>query len=136
MPTLSRFCPQCKKYGVLEVHDGVNLICPHCHQSWGRVERIETIFDRCPVCACRQFYTDKDFNQAFGFLIMGVGIILVPKTYGLSLPVFAFVDWLIYHKVPRLIACYRCGSEFRGFAVPGRLKPFLHHIGLKYDQYR
>ena len=67
---------------------------------------------------------------------MGVGIALVPVTYGLSLPVFALVDWVIYRKVPKLTACYRCGSEFRGFTDPKCFKPFMHHIGLKYDKYR
>ena len=136
MPTISRFCDQCKKYARLDVHDGQALICPHCQKEWGKVDKIETILDRCPVCTCRQFYTDKDFTQILGFLIMGVGIVLVPKTYGLSLPVFALIDWLIYRKVSKLIACYRCGSEFRGFPIPPQLKPFIHHIGLKYDKYR
>ena len=136
MPTISRFCDGCKKYARLEVTDGQTLICSHCQKEWGKVEKVETVFDRCPLCTGRQFYTDKDFNQIIGFLIMGVGIALVPKTYGLSLPVFALMDWLIYRKVPKLAACYRCGSEFRGFAIPQRLKPFIHHIGLKYDKYR
>ncbi len=69
-------------------------------------------------------------------MVMGVGIVLVPVTYGLSLPVFALIDWIIYKKVPKLVACYRCGAEFRGFKVPEGLKAFMHHIGLKYDKYR
>ncbi len=136
MMTLSRFCPNCKKYGILEIKDHVDLICPSCQQQWGKVEKAEALFDRCPICTCRQFYTDKDFNQALGFVIMGVGIVLVPWTYGLSLPVFALADWFIYRSVPRLVACYRCGSEYRGFSIPDRLKSFMHHIGLKYDKYR
>ncbi len=135
MPTISRFC-DCKKYARLDVADGVQLVCPHCQKEWGRVDHVETIFDRCPICTCRQFYTDKDFNQIIGFAVMGVGIVLVPMTYGLSLPVFALVDWLIYRQVPKMIVCYRCGSEFRAFSIPERLKPFMHHIGLKYDKYR
>ena len=111
-------------------------MCSHCQKEWGKVEKAETIFDRCPICTCRQFYTDKDFNQIIGFAIMGVGIVLVPLTYGLSLPVFALIDWIIYKKVPKLVACYRCGSEFRGFPIPDRLKNFMHPIGLKYDKYR
>ena len=137
MPTISRFCGHCKKYTVSEVRiDNTPLTCLHCQKEWGRVEKVEMVFERCPVCACRQFYTDKDFNQVIGFIIMGVGIVLVPWTYGLSLPVFALADWLLYHKVPRLAACYRCGSEFRDFSIPDGLKPFIHAIGLKYDKYR
>ncbi len=136
MPTISRFCDHCKKYARIEMSDGNGIICPHCQKQWGQVGQVKEVFDRCPVCTCRQFYTDKDFNQVIGFLIMAVGIILVPKTYGLSLPVFALIDWLIYRKVPQLAACYRCGSEYRGFDIQKQLKPFIHHIGLKYDKYR
>ncbi len=134
--TISRFCDQCKKYARLELSPDSTLICPHCQTEWGKVDRVETILDRCPLCTCRQFYTDKDFNQVLGFVIMGVGIVLVPITYGLSLPVFALIDWLIYRKVPKLVACYRCGSEYRGLSDSNRFKPFIHHIGLKYDKFR
>lgn len=136
METISRFCPECKKYGRVILTDNMSVNCPHCQSQWAKVEKVAAIIERCPVCTCRQFYTDKDFNQVLGFVIMGIGIVLVPKTYGLSLPVFALIDWIIYKKVPRLIACYRCGSEYRGFNIPERLKPFMHHIGLKYDKYR
>ena len=134
--TISRFCDGCGKYARIAIGDGQVLACPHCQKEWGKVERIETIFDRCPICNCRQFYIDQDFNQIIGFIVMGIGIALVPKTYGLSLPVFALIDWLIYRKVSKLAACYRCGVEFRGFVVSRHLKPFMHHIGLKYDKYR
>lgn len=136
MPTISKFCDKCKKYTRSEITDGCELICMHCQHPFGKIESASHIFDRCPVCTCRQFYTDKDFNQVIGFMVMGVGIVLVPVTYGLSLPVFALIDWIIYKKVPKLVACYRCGAEFRGFKMPEGLKPFMHHIGLKYDKYR
>jgi hypothetical protein len=136
MPTISRFCPNCKKYARLEVTDQMLLKCSHCQNEWGKIEKADQVFDRCPICTCRQFYVDKDFNQIIGFGVMAIGIVLVPKTYGLSLPVFALIDWLIYRQVPKLVACYRCGSEYRGFSIPPQLKPFMHHIGLKYDKYR
>jgi len=67
---------------------------------------------------------------------MIIGIALVPATYGLSLPVFALMDWLLHRKVPTLINCYKCGSEFRGFNNSKNFKPFMHHIGIKYDKFR
>ncbi len=68
---------------------------------------------------------------------MLVGIVLVPFTYGLSLPVFALVDWFLVRRVETLINCYKCASEFRGFKDDAsRFKPFIHQIGLKYDKYR
>lgn len=136
IPTIARHCPKCKIYSTLEAKAGADLVCPQCQEKWGHVASIEDVLQTCPVCACRQFYLTKDFNQAVGCLIMLIGICLVPWTYGLSLPVFAGIDWLFYKKVPLIAACYRCGSEFRRFDHPSHLKPFMHHIGLKYDKYR
>ncbi len=138
MKTIARHCPQCKKYQMIEPAEGQELKCPHCSHLWGKFETAALIFERCPCCTCRQFYITKDFNQALGCAVMAIGIVLVPWTYGLSLPVFAAIDWLIYKKIPVVTCCYRCGSEFRGFPAPKdrELKPFMHHIGLKYDKYR
>lgn len=135
--TIARFCNFCKKYAAVEINQSSqDLNCPECQKKWGRVSNISNVFDSCPICQCRQFYTTKDFNQALGCFVMFIGIILVPKTFGLSLPIFAFIDWLLYRRVKAVICCYRCGSEFRGFAPSIPLKPFMHHIGLKYDKYR
>ena len=134
-PTLARHCPQCKKYGSVEVKTG-EFICPHCSNSWGTVEDVNKVFESCPACQCRQFYLSKDFNQFVGCSIMLVGIVLVPWTYGLSLPVFALIDWGLHKRVSSIVNCYKCGTEFRGFEIPSRFKPFMHHIGLKYDKYR
>lgn len=113
------------------------MSCPHCQHKLGQVTDPADIFAHCPMCPCRQFYLSKNFNQFLGCLIMGVGIILAFWTYGLSLPVFAFIDWLLFRNVPYILNCYRCGCEFHGFDdTHDRFKPFLHHIGLKYDKYR
>ena len=138
MRILARHCPDCKNFGEIEIDTKKELICPHCQKRWGEVTDPENIFDRCPICTCRQFYTQKKFNQALGCVVMLVGIVLVPWTYGLSLPVFAGIDWLLYRRMKGEDAavCYRCGSEFHGFAIAEHIKPFMHHIGLKYDKYR
>ena len=136
MKTIARHCPQCKHYQMVEPQEGKGLLCPHCSNIWGKYENDNAVFERCPCCTCRQFYVTKDFNQALGCLIMAVGIVLVPWTFGLSLPVFALIDWIIYKRIPVVTCCYRCGSEFRGFLTPKEFKPFMHHIGLKYDRHR
>jgi len=96
----------------------------------------EGVFDKCPCCAGRQFYTDKDFNQVIGWIFLGIAIILVPATYGLSLGVLALLDFLLRKRVKTMAVCYKCGAEFRDIPIPAQFKPFMHHIGLKYDKYR
>lgn len=134
-PSLFFSCPHCKEYVEISCHKG-NFSCPHCAQHVGNIIDLEHIFDQCPLCGCRQFYTSKDFNQFIGCLVMAVGIGLAPFTFGLSLPVFALMDWLLYKRIKTLINCYRCGCEFRNIQAPQKFKPFMHHIGLKYDKYR
>lgn len=134
---IARHCSKCKTYQSIEWTDQQEFHCPECKEEWGHVHNLEDMFDRCPICPCRQFYLSKDFNQLMGCAVMLCGIVLVPWTYGLSLPVFAGIDWLLHKRVPYLINCYRCGCEFHGFDDQHkRFKPFLHHIGLKYDKYR
>ena len=134
---ICRHCPKCKQYGELEYKGQTEFYCPQCGEKWGEVKNQKNFFDYCPMCPARQFYLSKNFNQFVGCLIMGIGIVLVPWTYGLSLPVFALVDWLLHKRTANLINCYRCGTSFAGFTEEEkRFKPFLHHIGLKYDKYR
>ena len=135
-PSIGRQCPQCKKYSQIKISDGQKITCTECQAQWGKVDSLEKIFEPCPLCSCRQFYTDKDFNQVIGCLIMLCAMVLVPLTYGLSLAVFALVDFFLRKKIMSMVVCYQCGAEFRGFSPPAHIKPFMHHIGLKYDKTR
>ena len=135
MPSLAHHCPKCKHYSIIEDPQG-QISCPNCGKEWGKVTPGKDIFEECPFCPCRQFYTSKDFNQFLGCTIMLIGIVLVPWTYGISLPVFYLIDLFLVRRVKTLINCYRCGCEFRGYPKTKDFKPFLHHIGLKYDKYR
>ena len=132
--SIARHCNECQKYGEVMLSGHITISCPHCQHNWGEVKDIVSVFEYCPVCRCRQFYTSKDFNQFLGCAIMLIGIVLVPVTFGLSLPVFALVDWFLHKRVQTIINCYKCGSEFRGFENSSDFKPFMHHIGLKYDK--
>jgi len=134
--SIGQNCPQCRRFGLARISDNSDISCPHCGGRWGKAGEIGKVFDLCPVCQCRQFYLSKDFNQFLGCLIILIGIALVPFTYGLSLPVFALIDWALHKKVPTIINCYKCGCEFHGFKNERNFKPFMHHIGLKYDKYR
>ncbi len=133
MATISFNCPSCKKLNIADPGTGARLSCLQCAKAWPEAN-FNTVFESCPICQCSQFYIQKDFNRALGCLIMLIGIALVPFTYGLSLPVFFGFDWLLQKKIPNMAVCYRCGTEFRGFAIPVSFKEFMHHIGEKYER--
>jgi len=139
MSSLAYQCPQCHKYGRVDIRGEQILHCPNCQKEWGQIKEIEKIFKEswgCPICQCRQFYAQKDFNQVLGCAVMLVGIVLVPWTYGLSLPIFWLLDLYLHRRVEFLAVCYKCGAEFRGLKIPETFKPFMHHIGVKYDRIR
>ena len=130
-PTATFCCPACQNHVPAEwKHSEIQC---SCGKSWNGVLK-DSFFECCPLCGCSQFYLQKDFNRLLGCSLMLLGILLVPWTYGLSLPILALVDWLIYRKVPMMILCYQCGAEFRGFKSPAHLKTFKHPIGVKYDK--
>ena len=90
-------------------------------------------FIECPVCGSQHLYRKKDFNQAIGCIIILIGALLVPWTYGISLLVLSFVDYLLYHRIKDSVECYKCKSEFKDVVVPELLKPFDHHTAEQYE---
>ena len=90
-------------------------------------------FVECPVCGCEHFYRKKDFNQAIGCIVILIGALLVPWTYGISLLVLSIVDYLLYRRVKDSVECYKCKSEFKDVLVPDRLNPFDHHTAELYE---
>jgi len=111
------------------------LSCVFCGSLFGELTP-GFPFDNCAICLGKQFYVQKDFNRALGCAIVLVGIALVPASYGLSLPLVALIDWLLYRRVSTMTICYRCGAEYRDLDSPKRFKPYVHAIAMKYDKYR
>ncbi len=90
-------------------------------------------FSICPICGCKDLYRKKDFNQAVGCIIILIGAILVPWTYGVSLLALSLVDFFLYQRVKDSVECYKCKSEYKNIAVPTQIKSFDHHIAELYE---
>ncbi len=134
MASVSKECNECGKYYSGEA-DGAAVRCPKCGEEELSVSSGDWPFQRCPCCDCHQFYRRKDFNQIIGCLIILVGALFVPFTYGLSLIVLSLLDYLLYRKVPELLVCYKCGAEYRRFgALPEEIEVFDHHIAELYEE--
>ena len=87
----------------------------------------------CPACGCKHLYKKKDFNQTLGCLIILIGAIFVPITYGLSLVLLFFLDLLLYSRVKYSIECYKCKTEYKNIVVPKNMTSFDHHIAEIYE---
>ncbi len=105
--------------------------CKDCNNSELFTKDLD--FKKCPVCASKHLYRKKDFNQAVGCLIILIGAILVPWTYGISLLVLSLVDYLLYRQIKDSVECYKCKSEFKDIIVPDYLNVFDHHIAELYE---
>ena len=70
----------------------------------------------CLACGSDKLYTQKDFNRKLGLAIVGVGAVLSPWTYGLSLVACMAIDYGLYYFVPEITVCYACDAIHRGFA--------------------
>ena len=137
-----RIRTQCKECGLpfrerLD-RDRPELVCPGCghsralnHSYWS-----SDAVERCPVCDCKHLYPQRDVNRALGCLIVTIGAILSPWTYGLSLVVLAGVDLVLYLRLKEVPVCYRCDTVYRDARPGPRQKEFdlLKHDVLKYGK--
>jgi hypothetical protein len=87
--------------------------------------------DGCPVCDYHTLCIQKDVNARLFVVAIAVtfAILLVS---GLSIPwmvavllLVTLLDWLLLRLVvKRLLICYRCKAQFRGFPPGVRCRPF------------
>ncbi|MBI1883748.1 MAG: hypothetical protein HYS08_06040 [Chlamydiae bacterium] len=86
------------------------------------------VLDICPLCEKKDFYVQRDFPQEAGCLIVIIGACFVPWTYGLSLPVVAILDFILYKFLPNITICYYCLCRIRGSLPNPQHKPFDHNL--------
>jgi hypothetical protein len=115
--------------------------CPGCGdgreadlRSWS--EDDPTAVTGCLLCDCRHLYRQRDVNRALGCLLVVLGAVLVPWTYGLSLVLLAGVDLWLYFRLGESVVCYRCDTVYRDARPGSRQGEFdlLKHDVLKYGK--
>ncbi len=142
-------CPSCGLVGhVLAVERAPEAVCRRCGTT--RPVHAEAIvdsrLDACPWCITTDLYTQKDFPQALGLLIVMAQFAVSTVFWYYEMPVAtyavllasALIDWALYPRVPDVTVCYRCSCQTRGAGSnpDGRYKPFDLAIGERYRQER
>ena len=120
-------CEVCK----IEKSFSEAIQCNECNEPNLFKENLN--FTVCPICGCKDLYRKKDFNQALGCIIILIGAIFVPLTYGISLLLLSLLDFLLYKRVKDSIECYGCKSEYKNIDVPTKIKSFDHHKAELYE---
>ncbi len=114
------------------------LACPGCGE--GRAVAAagwtSSAVDVCPLCGCRHLYRQRDVHRAWGCALVGLGAVLVPWTYGLSLVGLAGLDWWLSRRLGWAVVCYRCDTVYRDAHPGSRQGDFdlLKHDVLKYGK--
>lgn len=137
-------CPGCEQWqdhvlggesstGGQSAHRSVR--CKHCKTEipldLARHTGSDGTLDGCPCCDYHTLYIQKDVNNRLGVILVAVvflGLLIarVPLTWLIgSLLAFTALDFVLLRLlVKRLLICYRCKSQFRGFPPGERCRPF------------
>ena len=135
---------QCRDCGLpftARIEPGDELACPQCGaarrvSAEGWSDEPPRQVGRCPLCSCDHLYKQRDFNRGLGCLLVLIGAVLVPWTYGLSLIVLSLLDVWLYRRLSDTVVCYRCDTVYRD-ARPGKGQgefDLLKHDVLKYGK--
>lgn len=115
-------CPECQRPDQQDLDGKRNLTCSRCDHTMeyfeGALDNSGGIVDPAAICiACGydRLFAQKDFNRKIGLLLVVIGAVLSPWTYGLSLVVFMALDYGLYRFVPEITVCYGCGAIHREF---------------------
>ncbi len=89
---------------------------------------------QCLFCGHGYFHHRSDFNKGLGCAILLVAIVFSVWTYGLSLVVAAAIDWVLFKRLPPLVVCYVCDTEYKGSKT--QAPEFDLHLHEKYKKLR
>ena len=90
--------------------------CENCATENGVVApAVDQAVSRCATCDHDELYVQKDFNRMTGIVLVVIGAIFVPWTWGLSLLAVTILDFIVYYMVGEVIVCYACQSVHRGY---------------------
>ena len=82
----------------------------------------------CLACGHPELFSQRDFPRALGITIVVLAAVLAPATHYVSLAVAALADFLLYHVSRKVVVCYVCEAEHRGFPESPRHPSFDREI--------
>ncbi len=117
-PRLTLHVDTAKPATVARADDGRG---PAVTLDWDRALDDEGHLRHCPVCGCPDLYLRKQVPQLTVFALVLVAAVIAMIFFGSGLNRAALVvlgvvlvaDLLIFFFAPRVLVCYRCGSEYR-----------------------
>jgi hypothetical protein len=113
---------------------------PAVSLDWDQTLDDEGHLRHCPVCDCHELYVRKRVPQLTVFALIVAAGVLSSVIYGLGatrpavivLAVVLGFDLLIWLYAPRMLACYRCNTEFHETPIPPKVRPWNAATSARY----
>jgi hypothetical protein len=127
VPSVHFLCSKCDWRLGSEAGASVPQPCENCGQPNDVVAPAAgATIARCAACGDAEMYIQKDFNRTTGVVLVAIGAVFVPWTYGLSLLAVTVLDFVVYYLVRDVEVCYECQAVHRGYP----LNPLHKHFDL------
>lgn len=132
MMTVEITCPECGSG--INIYPAVDAKTAHCDVCQATVptkfnsEHTEGRLCDCPVCERKDFFQQKDFSRKIGVLLFVIAACFVPWTYGISLIILWLVDLFLFRRIPNVVICYKCQTNFRGLSNLKEIPQFNHEM--------
>jgi hypothetical protein len=138
-------CPGCDAPASAEQPGPAEWRCPSCDHVvvLSPVPQGQPLAG-CAVCGNHELYRRKDFPHGLGMALLVLACLATVITYWLYhqwltwaiLIGTALFDALLYLWVGDVVVCYRCGSQFRGYAPNPEHAPHELTVAERYRQER
>ncbi|MFT6068532.1 MAG: hypothetical protein ACJAT2_002313 [Bacteriovoracaceae bacterium] len=132
MMTVEITCPECGSginiYPSVDAKSADCDVCQHSVPTKFNEEHTEGRLCDCPVCERKDFFQQKDFSRKIGVLLFVIAACFVPWTYGISLIVLWLVDLFLFRRIPNVVICYKCQTNFRGLSNLKEIPQFNHEM--------
>ncbi len=133
-------CPECARFTETRVGTPARdapkeVACAGCRRTrtldWLHHFGPNAVLDGCPACGYHTLYAQRDMNGRLGVIVV-VAVYAALLLSGLPLPwmvaallAFTLLDVaLLLFVVRRVLICYRCKSQWRGFPPGPSCRPF------------
>lgn len=124
VPSVHFLCPTCETRQGRDSGEPPRA-CENCGQpSAVTAPPAGAVITRCAACDHDQLYFQKDFNRTTGLVLVVIGAIFVPWTWGLSLLGVTILDYIVWKLVKDVIVCYECQAVHRAYVPGPTLQPF------------
>lgn len=141
MMTVQITCTECGSS--VEVHPDQKAtkakcdVCQHVMELKFNQDHEKGELHDCPVCARKDFYSQKDFNRKIGvviFVLTSIATIVLSEIYGpmglIVFPAIYAIDFFLFRfkKISHIAVCYKCQTIFRNVSNIQEIPGFNHEM--------